>query len=33
MTEYYNSLGSYVGQRGFDLRAFYDGFQKAAGLG
>jgi hypothetical protein len=33
MTEYYNSLESYVGQRGFDLRAFYDGFQKAAGLG
>ncbi len=22
-----------VGQRGFDLKAFYDGFQKAAGLG
>ena len=33
MTEYYNSLESYVGQRGFDLKAFYDGFQKAAGLG
>jgi hypothetical protein len=23
----------FVGQRGFDLKAFYDGFQKAAGLG
>ena len=33
MTEYYNSLESYVGQRGFDLKAFYDGFQNAAGLG
>ena len=33
MTEYYNSLESYVGQRGFGLKAFYDGFQKAAGLG
>jgi hypothetical protein len=32
MTEFYNSLESYVGQAGFDLKAFYDGFRKAAGL-
>jgi hypothetical protein len=31
--EYYNSLESYVDQRGFDLKAFYDGFQTAAALG
>jgi hypothetical protein len=33
LTEYYNALESYAGEKGFRLQAFYTGFQMAAGLG